>query len=219
VLPRDWAPGKTWPVVVAVPGAERDFEGHARLFARARGKMPFIVVVPLVLTNGNTRYREIPTYHYADDVWTEVERVGRCRFDEEGLAAVARDVRTRYGGAERYFLTGYEAGGHLVWATVFRHPEALRAAAMSGPNYIGRCMENGRFSDSPARVDLPVRVFEGADSPFWAPGKPFSAQWQNAKRLAEEHGYRGLSFTPVPGQGHRPFPDEVLAYFRSLWKP
>ena len=43
-----------------------------------------------------------------------------------------------YGAEDKYFLTGWEAGGHTVWAALLQHPEALRAAALSTPNYQGR---------------------------------------------------------------------------------
>ena len=216
-LPRGWTAGKEWPVVVVIEGANRQFRENAELFVGARREMPFIVVAPLVVTNGGPNYRHVLSYHYSDAAWDEVERVGGCRFDLDGVAAVVRDVQKLYGGGDKSFLTGWEAGGHPTWAVIFQRPEALRAAALSGPNYLGRCMDAARFSASPARVDLPVKVFQGAD-PSGTPNRFLQAQWEKAKQVAQEHGYRNVTRSLVPGKGHGPLAEEVLAYFSSLLK-
>jgi poly(3-hydroxybutyrate) depolymerase len=215
-LPHDWVKGKVWPVVVVIEGANRRFRENAELFVRARHKMPFIIVAPLVTTNGGTNYRRMPSYQYSNAVWDQVERDGRCQFDLDGVAAVLRDVQQLYGGEEKYFLTGFEAGGHLVWAMVFKHPEALRAAAPSCPNYIGRCMEDDQFSSSPARADLPVKVFLATAGAQAAPNRNLQTQSEKAKQTAEAHGYRQVSLTQIAEKGHGPLPDEVMAYFASL---
>jgi dienelactone hydrolase len=209
-LPQGWTASRKWPVVVAIESANRQFQQTAEAFAHARGAMPFIVVTPLVLTNGGPGYRQVPTYHYSAAVWDQAEQVGRCRFDAEGIAAVAADVRKLYGGEDRYFLTGWEAGGHTVWAMLFRHPEVLRAVALSGPNYQGRCLEDG-FSSSPARTELPVRIFTGG-----APNRYIVAQSAEAKTAAEAHGYGNVSQAALPEKPHGPLADEVLAYFTNL---
>jgi dienelactone hydrolase len=217
-LPQGWAPGKEWLTVVVIDAAGREFRPNAQLFVEARKKRPFILVAPLVVSNGGPRYREGPGYRYSEADWARIERLGPHRFDREGIAAVIQEVRKLYGGSEKAFLTGWEAGGHTVWAEVFRHPELWRGVALSGPNFAGRGLDDGSFSQWPGRADLPVRVFAGTKDGRWGEGQPLTAQWQRAKRLATEHGYRNVSLTLVESKPHGPLADEVLEYFSSLIK-
>src|SRR4051812_5095742 len=94
-LPEDWSAGKTWPVIVAIESANRDFRANAEAFARARGKLPFIVVAPLVVTGGGAGFRTVLAYRYSDAVWSEIDRMGQFHFDETGIAAVVADVHRR----------------------------------------------------------------------------------------------------------------------------
>jgi dienelactone hydrolase len=217
-LPRDWVPGKEWPTIVIIDSANRRFKENADLFVRARGRQPFLLVAPLVVTNGGPNYRRAPGYHYSAADWAEIERVGRCRFDLEGIPAMVRDVKKLYGGSEKYFLTAWEAGGHTAWALTFRQPEVLRAVALSGPNYGGRCLEDGRFSTSAARSELPVRVFVGGATLQWTPSHPLFPQWEKVKQVAADHGYRNLSLTVLERKPHGPLAEDVLAYFAEILK-
>lgn len=214
-LPQGWTSTKKWPVVVVIESANKEFEATARIFVQARQKMPFILVAPLVTTNGGPNYRQATTYHYSEATWKQVEG-GRCRFDQEGIAAVIQDVQKLYSGEDRFFLAGWEAAGHTVWTTIFQHPEALRAAALVCPNYQGRCMDESGFSSSPARVKLPVKGFYGSANTLCAPGQPIQSQWTEAANVAAAHGFGNVSLQVVPGKDHTPLADEVLAYFNSL---
>ncbi|HEV2689825.1 MAG TPA: hypothetical protein VGV35_14785, partial [Bryobacteraceae bacterium] len=91
-LPHGWTAEKSWPVVMVIESANRQFQATAELFAKARGDRPFILATPLVTTNGGASYRLAPAYHYSDAVWNEMERVGRCTFDLDGIAAIASDL-------------------------------------------------------------------------------------------------------------------------------
>jgi dienelactone hydrolase len=217
-LPQGWAAEKEWPTVVVIDSANRQFRPNAQLFVESRKKQPFILVAPLVVSNGGPSYRQAPGYRYSAADWAEIERLGPHRFDREGMVAVIKEVKQRYGGSERAFLTGWEAGGHTVWAQVFRQPEILRGVALSGPNFAVRGLEEGQFSESPARRDLPVHVFIGKMGTPWGEGRPLTAQWQRAQQLAAAHGYRNVSLTLVEGKRHGPLPDEVLDFFSSLMK-
>jgi hypothetical protein len=210
-LPDNWNASRRWPVVVAIESANRDFQGNAAVFARARGARPFIIVSPMVVTAGGAGYRSVPTYRYSDAVWAEIERVGAFHFDEAGIAAIVADVKRDFGGEDRYCLTGWEAGGHTVWAMLFQHAEQLRAVAPVSTNYLGRWMTADSFSNSPARIGLPVRVFQAAQlpSPF------FAQQTENAVALAKAHGFGNVSLTSV-AKPHGPLPEEVLEFFSSV---
>ncbi len=210
-LPRNGSLQKKWPMVVVIESANRRFSDTAKLFAEARKDLPFLILVPLVVTNGGAGFRDVPSYHYTDAVWSEIDRNGPFRFDSAGIAAMVTDARRLYGGEGAYFLTGWEAGGHTVWAMIFQHPEDLRAAAPVSTNYAGRWMSAGNFSSAPERTKLPVKVFQIEGSP-----NPLAAQVAEAKATAAAHGYRNVSVSSVAGKPHGPLADEVLGYFASL---
>jgi|SRR5579871_641725 len=217
-LPEGWTSQKRWPVVVVIESANRQFLQTITTFVQARKQAPFILVAPLVVTNGGSRYREAPTYHYADAVWNRIESEGPFKFDSDGLAAVIKDVHTLYSGEEKYFLTGWEAGGHTLWALLFTHPETVRAAALVCPNYAGRWFEEAHISPAPERTALSIRGFQGADDTFASPGHPLFTQWEDAKSMAQKHRYRNVTLERVVGKGHEPLAAEVLAYFATLLK-
>ncbi len=212
-LPQGWTAAKKWPVVVIIESANRQFQETAEIYARARQNRPFILVTPLVVTNGGPRYREAPGYRYSEAVWAEIEQTGPCEFDVAGIAAVVKETREKYSAEERFYLAGWEAAGHTIWAVIFRHPEWLRAAALSGPNYAGRCLDERQFSMSPARAGLPVKVFSGEGAA--GPGSPIFTQFDLAARVAREHGYPNVS-REIVKKPHGPMADEILAYFASL---
>jgi dienelactone hydrolase len=214
-LPAGWKAGGTWPVAVLIPDASRDFEGNLAAFVKARGPRPYVLVAPHVVTSGGSGYRQADTYRYSEADWKKVTESGDFRFDEEGIAAVLADVRKDFGGEEKVFLTGWEAGGHTVWALLFRHPEWFRAVAPVSTNYLGRWLDASAFSTSPARATLPVRVLfcEQAAAPQgW---NYFTAQTKNALKAAADHGFTRVSLVEVPGKPHGPMAYDVLAFFES----
>ena len=87
-LPQGWTAARKWPVVVVIESANRQFQQTLGAFAKARKDMPFILVAPMVTTNGGANYRQAGTYRYSDAVWSQIEQ-DRCRFDMAGIAAVA----------------------------------------------------------------------------------------------------------------------------------
>jgi dienelactone hydrolase len=214
-LPNGWAAGREWPVVMVIEDANRQFAATAGRFAAARGDMPFILAIPLVVTNGGARYRQVSSYKYSDTVWNEIEQTGTCQFDFEGIRAVASDLHRQYGGRKRFFLTGFEAGGHTVWAYLFHFPETLSGVAPVETNFAGRCMEGESPSSAADRAALPIRIFEGA---MRGRQGPLFDQTHHATENAQQRGFRNISETRVPGKGHEPLPEEVLAYFLSLWR-
>ena len=215
-LPDGWKADKKWPVVVVIEGADRQFAETAKEFAEAQKGLPFIVVTPLVVTNGGANVRSVPTYHYSEAVWDEIESKGPWTFDSGGLAAVVRDVSRLYNGEEKVYMTGFEAGGHTVWAQTLQRPESLRAVALVCPNYLGRYMDENQFSKSPTRTNLPVRGFYGGADELASVGHPIRGQWDVAEKAARDHGFENVTTESVAGKGHVHLAKEVLGYFSSI---
>jgi len=215
-LPEGWTAGKKWPVVVVIESADREFLDAATAFAQARQHRPFILVTPLVVTNGGAGYRNAPTYHYSDSVWDWIQKSGQFNFDMDGITAIMQDVIIKYGGEDKYFVTGFEAGGHTVWGILFNHPEAARGAALVCPNYLGRWVDERHISSAAERRSLPIRNFVGTKDDICSAGSPIYMQIERAIRLADSHGYKNVSVTRVDGKRHERLADEVLDYFSSL---
>ena len=215
-LPKGWRMDRQWPVVVAAEAAEKEFRVNAERFAAARDALPFIIVVPISVTNGSAGLRDPAIYPYTPAVWDIVDRDGICKFDLDGLDNVLRDVGTHYSGTGPVYLTGFESGAHLVWAEVFRHPEKFAAVAPVAGNYRGRCMDDGVISSHPARASLPIYGLHGQLDTLWGPGGGGYAQWQQAVQLARAHGYGQITEAAVPGKAHVPVPGTVLEYFARM---
>lgn len=211
-LPEGWTPAGKWPVVFTIEGGLKNFRNSAEVYAAARKHMPFIIVSPAILTDGGgDNQRNLPEYHYAPEVWDQIEKSGICAFDQQGLDAIMSDLRQQYGAADKYFITGHSAGAHLTWAMVLMHPEQLAAAATSCGNFNRRCVT--KVSSAPERVNLPVRAFQGEVDEH---RQGLEAQFAKAREVATANGYTNISFEVVKGAGHVPLADQVLAYFSSL---
>jgi hypothetical protein len=215
-LPEGWTAEKRWPVVVVIESAERDFLAAAQAFAQAGQHRSFILVTPLVVTNGGAGFRNVPTYHYSDSVWDSIQSSGQFNFDMDGITAIMKDVVKQYGGEDRYFVTGLEAGGHTVWGILFNHPEVVRGAALVCPNYLGRWVDEQHISSAAERKDLSIRNLVGTKDDLCSAGRPIYTQMERAMSLANAHGYKNVSLMRVEGKGHERLADEVLDYFSSL---
>jgi len=220
-LPEGWQPGRAWPVVVVVPDAHRDFEGNLRRFVAARGGRPFMLVAPEVVTCGGVSGQVSPPHSYTAGGWAGVRGAGDVALGAAGLAAGRAGVQARWGGEAQAFLTGWEAGGHTVWAQAFRRPERWRAVAPVSSNYQGRGMGPGTFSTAPERTTLPLKVFWcGAPVGDEAQGLVFwREQTARAQADARAHGFPPLPDQEVPGASHGPLCEAVLGWFESLLVP
>ncbi len=220
-LPVGWCPNRTWPTVVVIPDAQRDFQGNLVAFVKARGDRPFILVAPFVITSGGATYRDNPNFQYEVAVWREVDRAGDFGFDDAGLEAVLEDVRARYGGADKPFLTGWEAGGHTVWAMLFRHPERWAGVAPVSPNFAGRWLDGIQPTHAPDVAHVPVRVF--FCGPLHGSANLARTAWleqtQAALQQAAALGFSPIPIQVLPGQPHGPQAEAVLAWFQALGKP
>lgn len=219
-LPSGWSADRTWPVLVVIPDASRDFVGTLEAFAAARRDRPLILVAPEVLSCGGARTRVPERYSYARAVWDSVQGGDDFAFDEAGTAAVLADVRRTWHGAPTAFLTGWEAGGHTVWALAFRHPERWRGVAPVTPNYLRRGLDARSFSTAPERARLPLQVFwAGSVDPAMEQAlQYFRAQTDTALADARAHGFAPATIRTVAGAPHGPLAEAVLAWADSLRK-
>jgi predicted esterase len=206
-LPRGWSADRKWPILVAVDGSDCNWDLTVKWHENARGDRPFIIVVPLTFTNTNTLARTAHKYPYPASVMAEADR-DRMRFDETGLLAVIDDVRRKFGGEDKFFITGHSGGGALAMWMALRHPDKLLAAAASSPNF----GYQARVSTAPARQTLPLMVFQGDQDRYLS----FTERhWQFAQQFFTQHGFK-IARTIVPGLGHHRCPTQVQDYFAGF---
>jgi predicted peptidase len=217
-LPPGWNPQRTSPVLVVIPDADREFRATAGTFAAARGTTPFVIVVPMVLGGGGTAQQHKTDFDYPDSVWRIADRVGSCTFDEDGLTAVLDDVRRLYKTDSRIFLTGWEAGGHVVIPQLLQHPERIRAAVIVTPNFAGRCVTPAARSLTAAESRIPVRVFYGDKDPMWKRGNPLFDQSERFDSLARTRGFLSVSDSLIKNRGHGSLAADVIDYFGTFLK-
>lgn len=215
-LPVGWKSDRSWPTLVVIPDATRDFNANLARFVRARGNRPYILVAPEVLSCGGTRTPD--RYSYSPAEWNSLQGGDDFAFEDTGLAAVLADVRKQWRGEPKAFLTGWEAGGHTVWAQAFRHPERWRGVAPVTPNYQRRGLDAHSFSRAPERGTLPIQPFRcGSPQGEIAAQIPqLEAQIELAIRDAREHEFRPQATRVVAGADHGPLPEAVLAWCDSL---
>ena len=219
-LPIGWNSQRQWPAVVVIPDAYRHFEEATRDFSAARGDRPFVIVTPLVLGGGGTAQQHMDDFDYSQAVWARIATEGNCKFDEDGLSSVLSDVHQRFHTDDKVFMTGWEAGGHVVLAQLLNHPERIRAVAVSTPNFAGRCVNDLVPARDPVNLGIPVRMFHGSlDSAGTAQGTPLNSQWRRFDALARSRGYTDLRDVEAPNRGHGSLSEEVMAWFATLTKP
>jgi GNAT superfamily N-acetyltransferase len=219
-LPAGWVTGRVWPVVMVIPDASRDFAGNLQRFVAARGDRPFILVAPEVLSCGGAGSRLPERYSYTRAEWDSLSPADDHSFDDAGIAAVLADVHGKWGGDAKAYLTGWEAGGHTVWAQAFRRPERWHAVAPVTPNYQRRGLTDATFSTASERAKLPIHEFDcGAPTGDGALAlKSVQQQSRQAFADARAHGFAPPERVVVPKVDHGPLPEPVLAWFSTLMK-
>ncbi|MBX7150097.1 hypothetical protein K1X84_00555 [bacterium] len=216
-LPNNWNTADTWPMVVVLEAAEKQYKENLIRFVDARGNMPFILVAPFIVTNGRQGLYNPEIFPYSTATWKRIDSAGTCTFDMEGLAAVMRDVRKQFHGDERFYITGFEAGAHLLWAYTFAHPQQLSGVAAVACNYIRRCVDEKINTIHSSEAHLPIRYFVGGTDTLWAAGKRLYGQWKEAEKTAGELGFKSVTEEVIPNKGHEPMPAEILKYFYDLY--
>jgi len=217
-LPRGWKRGRTWPVLVAVDGAGCGFLGCARGFATTRGSRPVIVVSPATLSNTNEL---LPAKYPAYPPSLLEEWNGRrAEFDAAGVDAVLAEVRRKFGGEERVFVTGFSGGGNWCYGKLLRDPAGVRGAAPCCANFAG-----SGAADSPGAGEgggPPVHIFTGEkdehrDFTFGRKDSPgIEPQTDAAVKALESLGFTRVVRTMVPGAGHSPLREKVWEFVDSV---
>jgi dienelactone hydrolase len=217
-LPAGWSATREWPVLVVIPDAHRDFAANLSRFVRARGSRPYILIAPEVLSCGGAGSRLPALYAYTRSEWDSLQGGDDFAFEDTGLQAVLADIRAKWHGEPQAFLTGWEAGGHTVWALALRHPGRWRGVAPVTTNYQRRGLDPAAWSTSPERARLPIQPFRcGAPTGDGALAAPIlDRQVATALQDARAHGFRPNPVRVVPGAAHGPLPEAVLAWCDSL---
>jgi hypothetical protein len=213
--PHGWSARRRWPVVLVIPGAEREFLAETREFAAARGTRPFLVVIPLVLSAGGTAQDHRPEFDYPETAWARAARDGNCAFDRDGLDAVVADIQRLDAADSVVMLAAFEAGGHVAWTQLFSRPQRIAAAALVTPNYIGRCVDEASIPRFEEHRMPPVRAFAGGRDSLWTANSPIRGQWLRARALALANGFQSLTEIVVPDKGHEFMADELLEFLDS----
>jgi len=207
--PDHWNADREWPVLVVITDAYRAFEETTKVFARARGTAPFVIVTPLVLSGGGTAQQHMNDFDYDQAAWDRAAKDGNCAFDTAGLTAVLADVRQRYHTDSKAFITGWEAGGHVVLSQVLNEPERFRGAVVVTPNFQSRCVIEPPTRHDAAAMTLPVRNLVGSNDTMAARG-PITGQWGVFENLARSRGFTDLKTTPLAGRGHGSLAPDVF---------
>ena len=217
-LPSAWSAKRAWPVVVVIPDAARAFVPNLQAFIAARQDRPYILVAPEVLTCGGARTRTLEHYSYTQAVWDSLQGHDDFAFDDAGIAAVLADVHRQFQGESTAYLTGWEAGGHTVWALTFRHPERWCGVAPVATNYQRRGLDSTSFSMALGRRQLPIQVFREASptGEFAGAMKVLDQQIAAALDDARAHGFAPRPGRMVPGADHGPLAAAILAWCDSL---
>jgi dienelactone hydrolase len=217
-LPAGWKADRSWPVLVVIPDAARDFEANLARFVHARGSRPYILVAPEVLSSGGARSRTADHFSYTPAEWDSLQHGDDFAFEDAGFLAVLADVQHQWHGEPKAFLTGWEAGGHTVWAQVFRHPERWRGVVPVTTNYQRRGLDSTSFSRAAERASLALQPLRcGAPSGEIAAFMPaVDQQVEQALQDGRAHGFHPRPVRTVPGADHGPLPEAVFAWCDSL---
>jgi predicted esterase len=176
-LPEGWNDKDSWPILVSVDGSSHDFAGNFRGFVEARGHQPFIIVTPLVASDGGD-----PN-------------------DLEAILEIVHEVQTAHHGQPKFFMTGFSAGGHATWQVIFSHPELLAGAVLCAPTF--KHHDAAEISKDPAVKTLSIHGIQGDKDKYLLP--MLAKQWDQAVSEVTAAGFQPPTREVVPGAEHQPF--------------
>ena len=216
MLPPKWSPERSWPIAVYIDGAASQFEAAAWRLRRGLNATEFILVVPITLSNANELRFE--NYPYPQDQLktfrglTVQTRLDRVAFDAGGLAPLLDQVRKRFRGETRFFLTGYSGGGFLVYWWLHHHPDQLAAVAPASANYAPELGQGG-VERAPGGGP-PVHLFTGSNDA--AGTVRIFPQNDRALATLERLGFTRVTRSHLEGRGHEPFTEDVFGFFSRV---
>ncbi len=172
-VPRDYDPGKAWPLVVFLHGmGERGKDGMlqtevgiGRAIRRHADRFPCLVAMP-----------QCPASGYWD----------------KGVKPIEKSIKQTIGeynvDRERIALTGISMGGYATWYYGAAHPELFSA--------LMPICGGGRVEDAPALAKLPIWAFHGAEDNVVPPDE--SRHMVDAIKAAGGK----IKYTEYPGTEH-----------------
>jgi hypothetical protein len=218
-LPKGWKRGGSYPVLVGVEGAGCNFQGYGQGLAGARGSRAVIVVSPVTLSNTNAL--DPAKYPgYGKDLLAKWNG-NRIEFDGPGVEGVLAEIRKRFGGEEKVFVTGFSGGGNYCYWKLLHDPEHVRGAAPACANFAGYGVDGapgaGPSGGPPVRI-LTGEKDEHREFTFGKKDSPgIEPQTDNAVAALKTLGYTKVERTMLPGVGHSScvpqvwkFVDEVM---------
>jgi len=206
-LPRGWKKGRSYPVLVVVDGAGSNFLGAARGCSKQRGKRPWIVLAPCTFANTNAlQPKRYPWYDAALLEKMGSDNAGRFKFDADGLLALLESVQERFGGEEKFAITGFSGGGFLCYGITLLHPERVRFAVPACANFAG---SGAADAGEPKDGGPPIVIYTGEKDPhaIWTHGKVggvpgIESQTDRAIAALQAKGFTKVTRTKLPGVGH-----------------
>ncbi|MEN9677761.1 MAG: putative esterase [Verrucomicrobiota bacterium] len=201
-LPKNWAPDRKWPVLVAPSAHYGDKGKNLAMFAAERDarKAGFILVAPLVINAD--RVTDMTEYRGAVmDAITAADAASpagsrrpdrndgaRAKFDSEGIRAILQDVQKLYRGEDKVYITGFSSSTHVAYLFLFNHPELLKGVIINSGVYLGRGVAEDHipFLNSPERARLRIKYIVGEEDP----GYPkYSENWYETKAKLLHYGH------------------------------
>jgi predicted esterase len=167
-LPRGYRrqPGRRWPVLVCVDCAGSNFKQLAEVYREARGELPVIIVSPCTFSNTNEitgymldKYREF----YPDELIRQFgELDGDLDWDEAGLLAIFKDLRTDFDAEAQIYITGFSGGGLITYRLIFKRPDLLAGAAPECANFFNPEYRSYKCRFSREELNFPIHLIQGA---------------------------------------------------------
>jgi poly(3-hydroxybutyrate) depolymerase len=214
-LPEQWEAGRTWPVVVVVTGSNSNFPVIAKGYQTARGEMPFVVVVPATVSSGSKiiaeRYPHLPAGELAK--YAGAGLAAKLAYDADGIDRMLADVRARFGGERKVYLSGFSMGGSLAW-----YMAANRGDRMHVVFHV--CAGIPRPTDSilppgaePVDPDVPIFSFQGGKDHM---REGIEADWTRARAFVKAHGLTNVRRV-VTWRAHSWHYEEILYLCYGHW--
>jgi predicted peptidase len=214
-LPKGWSNKTKVPVVILFEAAEKEYKKNIERFIIARGEAPFILIQPIHTNNGSQGRGDATLFPYSKETWAYIDKVGDCQFNADGISAIYNDVRSEYNTEDRWYVTGFEAGTHMLWWMIFNRPDLVKSAASVAGNYRSRCVDENAIAGD-TKSSIIIRGFFGEKDELGQPGAVLYDQWIHARDLAKKIGYDDVTEQIVATRGHATMEKEVMEFFTTL---